>query len=47
MDTDKIISDETVDKLRYLLGSFNTFGNNVDVYSICIKKSLNDKLSEC
>ncbi len=47
MDTETVLSNDTIDKLKYLLGGFNTFGSNIDVYSICIKKSLNDKMKDC
>jgi hypothetical protein len=43
MDTEKkTLSDETIEKLRKLLGSFNTNGCGLDMYSLCIKEKLSN-----
>ncbi len=40
MNTDTTLSNETVEKLRKLLGSLNSPGNVLDIYSLCIKEKL-------
>ncbi len=47
METETILSEDTIEKLKYLLGGFNTFGSNIDVYSICIKKALEERMAQC
>ena len=46
MESETVLSNDAVEKLKYILGGFNTFGNNIDVYSICIKKALENKMLE-
>ena len=46
MNSETVLSNDAVEQLKYILGGFNTFGNSIDVYSICIKKSLENKMPE-
>lgn len=40
MNTELTINDETIKKLRYLLGNFNSLKCNIDMYSQYIKKTI-------
>lgn len=43
MNTEKeTLSNETIEKLRKLLGRFNSSGTSLDIYSLCIKEKLNN-----
>lgn len=44
MKKKNLLSDDTVKKLQSLLGSFNGINSNIDMYSLCIKKRLKEKL---
>ncbi len=43
MSSEILLSNDTIKKLKSLLGNFNTFGNKIDMYSLCIKNTLNPK----
>ncbi len=38
------LSNETIDKLKLLLQSFNTFGSQADMYSLFIKNTLSSEI---
>ncbi len=44
MNKEKILSNDTIQKLRNLLGSVNGIKGNLDLYSICINQSLHGKI---
>lgn len=44
MNKKNLLSDDTMKKLQTLLGSFNGINSNIDMYSLCIKKRLKEKL---
>lgn len=43
MNTETALSNDTVIKLKKLLGSFNSFGKQIDMYTLCINKTLTEK----
>ncbi len=45
MSTETKLSDETIEKLKKLLGGFSPFGSSPDIYFICISKMLKTKVS--
>ena len=47
MDPKEQVSNETIERLKVLLGNFNSAINTkVDIYSLCIKKRLKEKSGE-
>lgn len=44
MKKETVLTDDTVRRLKSLLGSFNGINSNIDMYSLCIKKTLKEKL---
>ncbi len=44
MKKETAVSNETVRKLKSLLGSFNGINSNIDMYTLCIRKKLKEKL---
>ncbi len=42
MNSEYALKNNTIEKLKYLLGNFNSLRSNIDIYSQCIKKSLNE-----
>ena len=47
METKDHVSNETIERLKILLGNFNSALNTkVDIYSLCIKKRIKEKSSE-
>lgn len=34
------LTNDTIEKLKVILGNINTFGNKIDMYSLCIKNTL-------
>ena len=44
MSTEITLNNDTIEKLMSLLRGFNSLGANVDLYSLCIKQKLNEKL---
>ena len=43
MKKEELLSENTVNKLKSLLGSFNGINSNIDMYTLCIKKRLQEK----
>ena len=43
MKKENLLSDDTVNKLKSLLGSFNGINSNIDMYTLCIKRRLKEK----
>ncbi len=44
MSTEITLDNNTIEKLKSLLGSFGSLGSNVDLYSLCIRQKLRGKL---
>ncbi len=44
MNNETVLRNDTVSKLKVLLGSLNSIHSNIDMYSLCIKKTLEEKL---
>jgi len=40
MNTEILLSEDTIEKLKSLLGNFNKFENQTDMYALCIKNTL-------
>ncbi len=40
MNTETALSNDTIEQLRKLLGSFNNFERQIDMYTLCINKTL-------
>lgn len=43
MNTETALSDDTINKLRQILSSLNPKLYNVDMFTLCIKKTLDEK----
>ena len=47
MDTKEKVSNETIERLKSLLGNFNsTLNTNIDIYSLYMKKRRKDRSKE-
>ncbi len=44
MEKNELITNETIEKLKSLLNSFNGIDSHIDIYSMCIKEKLKEKL---
>lgn len=44
MQTEENIPNDTIEKLKFLIGNFNTLSSNIDIYTLCIQKRLKEKL---
>ena len=43
MNSEYALKNNTIEKLKYLLGNFNSLRCNIDIYSQCIKCNLREK----
>lgn len=44
MNNETVLRNDTVSRLKVLLSSINSIHSNIDMYSLCIKKTLEEKL---